>query len=390
MRALPLLCLGPTPRPALGCWRQCLQVPHIAANYQRFVARAAATGAVGDPCAHPTAHSASHARNCVAAETSGEWVRLSSTDDPTAAGGAAAGEPLQLDDATLVASSELQELARQQLQLLAVSLQLSLQAVLSSSISIDDSSIDEEALRQQLLADSTCLRSTVYCRAPASLQTGQLQLQLVAALGGGSQDLQQQQQQQQQRFLFLGHQGVPGSSLAEQEQWILEQPVIVLPDSGGLVLPLSHNGFLVGLLVVERCLEEEEEQQQQPAAAAGGAAAGAGMPPPTTCLLLRSAELQLLKQTAAVLALACAMDLRAAMERVGAAYRQRQASALVQAVRLAALAPAGTNSLHLPVTSLSSLAAACVGGLLPARCCCAPRDVPARFAARPLRRLRSR
>lgn len=56
------------------------------------------------------------------------------------------------------------------------------------------------------------------------------------------------------------------------------------------------------------------------------------MPQPPACLLFRSAEVQLLKQTAAVLALACAMDMRAALERVGAAVRQRQASALVQAV----------------------------------------------------------
>ena len=126
--------------------------------------------------------------------------------------------------------------------------------------------------------------------------------------------------------------------------------VIVLPDSGGLVLPLTHNGFLVGLLVVERCTEEDDEDEEMGSGAAsssmmgsanggaqaGGAAGGEGparMPPAPACLLFRSAELQLLKQTAAVLAMACAMDLRAALERAGAAYRQRQASALVQAVR---------------------------------------------------------
>jgi len=149
--------------------------------------------------------------------------------------------------------------------------------------------------------------------------------------------------------------------------------------SGGLVLPFAHNGFLVGLLVVERCLEEGEPMGAANGAAAGtatGAAAaaaaaaggessssansssngsagpspapaaaavaggsstpssnGAGaMPQPPACLLFRSAEVQLLKQTAAVLALACAMDMRAALERVGAAVRQRQASALVQEV----------------------------------------------------------
>jgi hypothetical protein len=253
---------------------------------------------------------------------------------PTAAGG------VHLDPSRpvprLQASSELQELCLQQLKLLTTALQLSLQAVLTSSISIDEE-VDEEALRQHMLADSDCLRSTVYCRAPSSLQTGQLQLQLVAASGGSS-TLQPPPPQQQQRFLFLGQDGMAGGSLADQEQWILEQQVIVLPDSGGLVLPLAHAGFLVGLLVVERCAAGEQQPQGMPARQAGavgnskadtGGGDGGAVP---ACLLFRSAELQLLKQTAAVLALACAMDLRAALERVGAAYRQRQASALVQAV----------------------------------------------------------
>ena len=123
--------------------------------------------------------------------------------------------------------------------------------------------------------------------------------------------------------------------------------------SGGLVLPFAHNGFLVGLLVVERCLEEGEPMAAGSGAAAatgtatGAAAAAAGssgsgsssngssgsssgsgagpspapaaaaagsstpssngagaMPQPPACLLFRSAEVQLLKQTAAVLALA--------------------------------------------------------------------------------------
>lgn len=137
------------------------------------------------------------------------------------------------------------------------------------------------------------------------------------------------------------------------------------------MLPLAHNGFLVGLLVVERCLEEEDALASvsssaaagsavEAAAAAGASSSGSGgngatgpsaatatapggggassnggaaaMPQPPACLLFRSAEVQLLKQTAAVLALACAMDMRAALERVGAAVRQRQASALVQEV----------------------------------------------------------
>lgn len=271
--------------------------------------------------------------------------------------------PLPLLEDALQASVELQELCRLQVQLLTSALTLSLQAALSSSTagSVGDSA-DDDSLRQQLL-EASGLRASVYCRAPGSLHTGKLQLQLVAASGedgaSGGASTHQQQPPPAQRFLFLGQDGAgSGSSLQDQEQWILEQPVIMLPDSGGLVLPLAHNGFLVGLLVVEHGFEDgsplagaaaaDAAATAARAAAAAGAAAGAraagdaasggsgstapGMPQPPTCLLFRSAELQHLKQTAAVLSLACAMDMRAALERVGAAVRQRQASALVQAV----------------------------------------------------------
>ncbi|PRW56641.1 hypothetical protein C2E21_4621 [Chlorella sorokiniana] len=315
-------------------------------------------------------------RQCRAAEwdDAGEWQRA-------AGGGGGGGGARQsafalLPDDALHASAELQELCRLQLQLLTAALKLSLQAVLSSSVlgSVSDS-LDDEMLRQQLLLETACLRASAYCRAPASLQTGALQLQLVATSdesgsGGSGIGGSVSSAQAAQRFLFLGQDGAGGGSLHEQEQWILEQPVIVLPDSGGLVLPLAHNGFLVGLLVVERCLEEGETLAATSTSAAAGpgagaAAAGGGsgsasssssscngasssagsaaadssaasngsaaaMPQPPACLLFRSAELQLLKQTAAICSLAMAMDMRAALERVGAAVRQRQASALVQ------------------------------------------------------------
>lgn len=275
-------------------------------------------------------------------EGSGEW---------DSGGGGRAGPPLPSLEEALQASDELQQLCRLQLGLLTGTLQLSLKAALSASIS---GSLDEESLRQQLLlSEAGCVRASVYCRSPASLQTGQLQLQLVASSDGDGDARPAAAQQPAQRLLFLGQEG---GSLADQESWILEQPVIVLPDSGGLVLPLAHNAFLVGLLVVERCLDDGSPLAPPPAgdtgssvagaAAAAAAAAGteagsgsggggasaAGMPPPPACLLFRTAELQVLKQTAAVLSLACAMDMRASLERVGAAVRQRQASALVQAV----------------------------------------------------------
>lgn len=98
--------------------------------------------------------------------------------------------------------------------------------------SVSDS-MDDELLRQQLLLESSCLRASAYCRAPASLQTGALQLQLVATSEdacSGSCGSSVSGAQAAQRFLFLGQEGVGGGSLHEQERWILEQPVIVLPD----------------------------------------------------------------------------------------------------------------------------------------------------------------
>jgi hypothetical protein len=60
------------------------------------------------------------------------------------------------------------------------------------------------------------------------------------------------------------------------------QAVIVLPDSGGLVLPLAHAGFLVGLLVVERCMADSVVAYGNVASAVRSqAAAGMQDPAPT-------------------------------------------------------------------------------------------------------------
>lgn len=93
--------------------------------------------------------------------------------------------------------------------------------------------------------------------------------------------------------------------------------MIVLPDSGGLVLPLANGGFLVGLLIVERW---------------AGAPAGAGGGPVPPSAAFGAGDVALVKQAAAVLALACAMDLRGALERAGQAVRQRQLRGLVRQV----------------------------------------------------------
>lgn len=95
----------------------------------------------------------------------------------------------------------------------------------------------------------------------------------------------------------------------------------MLPDSGGLVLPLANGGFLVGLFIVERLA----------ASSGGGGNSGAGaLPPPPAGSMFGPQDVQLIKQSAAVLALACAMDLRSVLERAGNAVRQRQLRGLVR------------------------------------------------------------
>lgn len=177
-----------------------------------------------------------------------------------------------------------------------------------------------------------------------SLQDGSLQLLQVAASDGGA--------ARTGHRLVLGEDRA-GASLRDQEAWLIAQPAIALPDSGGLVLPLSHAGFLVGLLTVERGGGLEAAAGGGAAAAAGasgtGSAAGAAEQQwqhqqhqqpasahPPACVLFGPRELSLLRAAAQVLSAACAMELRAAIERAAAgsaALRQAAARELVQEAR---------------------------------------------------------
>lgn len=191
----------------------------------------------------------------------------------------------------LAASNELRELAQLQLGLLISFLEPRLAATPA-----------------QLAA-----RCALYCRSPGSLPAGKLQLQLIAASDGREAEAAQRRQD-----LILG---MPEGNGQYQESWIVEQDMIVLPDSGGLVLPLAHNGFLVGLLVVERCSPLE------------GTGSIAGQLQPPACTVFGAEDLAFIKRSGAALALACAMDLRAALERAGHTVRQRQMQGLVREVR---------------------------------------------------------
>lgn len=210
---------------------------------------------------------------------------------------------LQLGLADSKASPELQQLCSMQMQMLLSALEVGI----GSALAVSGTGWEDAG------QGAPALQCTAFLRDPSSLQTGELQLSLAASVGAVEGDAARQR-----HSLLLGH---GQASLAEQEQWLVEQAVIVLPDSGGLVLPLANGGFLVGLFIVERLA----------ASSGGGGNSGAGtLPPPSAGSMFGPQDVQLIKQSAAVLALACAMDLRSVLERSGNAVRQRQLRGLVR------------------------------------------------------------
>jgi hypothetical protein len=91
------------------------------------------------------------------------------------------------------------------------------------------------------LVTGTTLRCAVYCRAAPSIQSGELKLQLVAhsSCGGGAGGGGVAGGRLDQQSLLLGR----GTyDLEGQESWLVEQSIIVLPDSG----ELAARGFLGG------------------------------------------------------------------------------------------------------------------------------------------------
>ncbi len=220
----------------------------------------------------------------------GSFDDSSSFDEEFGQNSGTAAEPAE----ALAPSAELRELCHLQLTMLVTSLEARL-----------------------ALIEETGVRCAVYRRSPASLPSGQLQLQLVAA--SDAQESEAAANHRQDLIL-----GIPEANEQYQEAWIVEQNLIVLPDSGGLVLPLAHNQFLVGLLVVECCSPDSN-------APYSGSLAGSLHPP--ACAVFSPADMALIKQNGTALGLACALDLRAALERAGHAVRRRQVQGLVRQAR---------------------------------------------------------
>ena len=180
--------------------------------------------------------------------------------------------------------------------------------------------------------------------------------------------------------------GEPGNPDLEQavEEWLLRQPTLTLPGSGGLVLPLAYGRFLVGILIVEQEASDGDTpisaaaaglSSSRSAAAAGTSAAsghagpfstgGAGVGgrmgsraarngaagpavdraasgtgpstawtrPQESGAAFTEEQLRWVDRVAHGLAMACALDQRAALERAGNQADRLRVRGLVEEVR---------------------------------------------------------
>ena len=140
------------------------------------------------------------------------------------------------------------------------------------------------------------VRCAAYCRTPQSLAQGALQMQFVAESRGRQSENMHSVLRDE---FYLGTDGGIGDA---EEAWVVRQPLIMLPDNGGLVMPLVHQSFLVGLLVVERTLPRDRWESQ--------------VPPPINDIF-GPGEIAMVKQSGTALSLSCAIDLKSVLENTG-------------------------------------------------------------------------
>jgi len=180
--------------------------------------------------------------------------------------------------------------------------------------------IQLELLKSMLEAriDSACgagIRCTAYSRSATSLAESTLQLQLVACSDVAVEHDESGKAVRDE--FYLGGDAAGGG----EEAWVVKQPLIMLPDNGGLVLPLVHKSFLVGLLAVERVARESSS----------GARVVKDWVPISD--MLGAAEINMVKQTGVMLSLSFAMDLRGELERAGSRVQQKTMQGLVDQAR---------------------------------------------------------
>lgn len=188
-------------------------------------------------------------------------------------------------------SRELVELVRVQLDML--------RTVLGSRIS------------EEFSESAIGIRCAMYCRSEPNVSTSDsqqgLHLQLVAASGGDDDGS------------FVFNPDDESSSItasAEMEKtWLQNQAtMVVLPDNGGLMLPLTHKNFLVGLLLVERVRSS------------GGKVYLPSIPVQD---LFGPAEMAVIKQSAQALSMSCAMELRAIVDAAQQRMQQERLQGLL-------------------------------------------------------------
>jgi hypothetical protein len=206
----------------------------------------------------------------------------------------------------------MQQLCKLQLELIIKTIRLSLLSAPTTTTTTtttttnDDN--DDDDIEDRVAKANAFISCTAYRRVPSSLANAKLQLQFIASTDEDTSSSTSETRKRRED-LFLG---VQGPTITEQETWILSQGIILLPDSGGLVLPCSYNGqFLVGMMVIERC------------------DATTYMGSSATCNLFGSEELRILQQGADVLSLICTIDLRSSLERASHAYRSLKVAGLI-------------------------------------------------------------
>jgi len=207
----------------------------------------------------------------------------------------------------------MQQLCKLQLELIIKTIRLSLLSApttgttTTTTTTTTNDDDDEDNIEDRVAKANAVISCTAYRRVPSSLANAKLQLQFIASTDEGTSSTSETRKRREDLFL-----GVQGPTITEQETWILSQGIILLPDSGGLVLPCSYNGqFLVGMMVIERC------------------DATTYMGSSATCNLFGSEELRILQQGADVLSLICTIDLRSSLERASHAYRSLKVAGLI-------------------------------------------------------------
>lgn len=271
----------------------------------------------------------------------------SASASASAQSGASLTAPLQRQDdargAPSIPSRELAELVKVQLDML---------------VSILESRISEEF---DAVAGSDCtlgVRCAMYCRtasvsamsalsptpaaampstpgsASASAAESNLRLQLVAASGGFGGE----------RFAFedddvftSSSSSVITASAEMEETWLANQAMIVLPDNGGLMLPLTHKNFLVGLLLVERVAKGVGFD--------GSVGASVGTSPvwiPPVQDVFGPAEMGIIRQSAQALSMSCAIELKGIVEAAQNKMQQERLQGLL-------------NKASKPLTTLKTL-----------------------------------